>query len=118
VQLQLDRILRIVPRISLAPVVTHRIREDVAVAAERGRGDATADFGVALEAGLGVLVPEVECAVGAGGAECAVLGVEGDGVDGVDFGDVALAGVVLAVAFEGEVEARGVLVRCWESNAK
>lgn len=104
-QLELNRILGVIPRIAFAPVVTNRIREDVAVAAERRRGDAAADLRVALETVLGVLVPEVECAVAAGGAEGAVLRVEGDGIDGVDFGDVALGGVGLAVAFKGEVEA-------------
>ena len=34
-----------------------------------------------------------------------MLRVEGDGVYGVDFGDVALGCVLLAVALEGEVEA-------------
>jgi hypothetical protein len=58
---------------------------------------------------LGVLVPEVECAIAAGGGESAVDGVEGDGVNGVDFCDVAGVGVLLAVAFEGEVEAGCVL---------
>lgn len=52
---------------------------------------------------FGVLVPEMEGAVATGGAEGAVFGVEGDGVYGVDFGDVALGGVGLAVAFEGKV---------------
>ena len=54
---------------------------------------------------LCVLVPEVECAVRSGGAEGAVLRVERDGVDGVDAGDVAVGGVLLAMAFEGEIEA-------------
>lgn len=105
VQLQLDWVLGVIPRVALAPVVADCVGEDVAVAGEGGGGDAAADLGVALEAVLGVLVPEVECAVGACGAECAVLGVEGDCVDGEDFDDVALGGVVLAMALEGEVEA-------------
>lgn len=61
---------------------------------------------------LGVLVPEVECAVAAGGAEGALGWVEVDAVDGVAVGCVGGAvGVVLAVAFEGEVGAGRELVR-------
>lgn len=104
-QLDLDRVLRGVSAEALAPVVGHGVSEDVAVAGECGGGDGASDFRVALEAVLCVLVPEVEGAVGAGGAEGTVLRVERDGVDGKDFGDVALGGVLLAVAFEGEIEA-------------
>lgn len=56
---------------------------------------------------LGVLIPEVEGTVTAGGAEGAVDGVEGDGVDGVDVVDIALRS--LTVALETEVVG-GVLV--------
>ena len=104
-QLDLDGVLRSVSAKALAPVVADGIRENVAVAGEARGGDGAADLGVPLEAVLGVLVPEMEGAVGACGAEGAVLRVEGDGVDRVDFGHVALRGVLLAVAFEGEVEA-------------
>ena len=52
---------------------------------------------------LGVLVPEVEGSVAAGGAEGAVDGVEGYRVHGVDVADVAVIGWGLAVAFEAEV---------------
>jgi hypothetical protein len=110
VQLELDGVLGVISAVALAPVVADGVGEDVAVAREGCRCDAAADFGIALEAVLGVFVPEVEGAVGAGCAEGAVLGVEGDGVDGVDFGYVALAGVLLAVALEGEVEAASALV--------
>ena len=103
VQFDLNRILRVVPAIAFAPVVAHRVRKDITCAREGRRCDAAANLWVAFETVLGVLVPEVECAVAAGGAEGAVYRVEGDGVDGVDFGDVALGGVGLAVAFEGEV---------------
>jgi hypothetical protein len=102
-QLNLNRILRIIATVSLTPIVAHRIRKDIAGSAESSCSDAAADFGVAFEAVLGVLVPEVEGAVRAGGAEGAVDRVEGYGVYGVDFCDVALGGVGLAVAFEGEV---------------
>lgn len=55
---------------------------------------------------LGVLVPEVEGAVAASGAEGTVLRVERDSIYGVDFGDIAILGVLLAVAFKGKVETR------------
>jgi hypothetical protein len=106
VQLNPRRIIRAIRGIPLAPIIAHRVGKDVAVTGESGSGDGATDLGVALEAVLSVLVPEVECAVGAGGAEGTVLWVEGYGVDGVDLGDVARGGVLLAVAFEGEVEAR------------
>lgn len=102
-QFNLNRIPRIVPAIPFTPIVTHGVREDIAVTREARGGDAAADFRVALEAVLCVLVPEVEGAVGAGGAEGAVLGVEGYGVYRVDFCDVPGGGVLLPVAFEGEV---------------
>ena len=104
-QLDLDGVLGGVSAKALAPVVADGVGKDVAVAGEARGGDGAADLRVPLEAVLGVLVPEVEGAVGARSAEGAVLRVEGDGVDGVDFGHVALRGVLLAVAFEGEVEA-------------
>lgn len=116
-QFDLDRILCVVPAVALAPIVAHGVREDLAGTRETGRGDAAADFGVTFEAVLCVLVPEVECAVAAGGAEGAVDGVEGYGVHGVDFCDVARRGVGLAVAFEGEVEAgRGLALLGWRSG--
>lgn len=57
--------LWVVVRVSLAPVVRHGVREDVAAAVEARSGDGTADFGVAFQTVLGVFVPEVECAVAA-----------------------------------------------------
>lgn len=103
VQHDLDGVVLGVVLVALAPVVANGVGEDAAVLVEGGGGDAAADVGVALEAVLGVLVPEVEGAVGAGGAEGAVDGVEGDVVDGVDAGDAVDGGV--AVALEGEVGA-------------
>lgn len=97
--------LRGIDGVAFAPVVADGVGEDGAGVVEVGGGDGAADFGVALEAVLGVLVPEVEGAVAAGGAEGAVHGVEGDGVDGVDVGYVPRRGRRLAVAFEGEVGA-------------
>lgn len=102
-QLNFDRIVRVIPRVSLAPIVADRICKDIASLAEARGCDAAADLGVAFETVLGVLVPEVEGAVTTSGAEGTVNRVEGDCVDGVDFCDVAVVGVGLAVAFEGEV---------------
>lgn len=87
--------------VALAPVVTDSIGKDTAGLVECGRSDATTDVGVTFEAVLGVLVPEVERAVGARGAERSVLGMEGDIVDGVAVDDIAGRGV--AVALEREV---------------
>ena len=113
-QLKFDRVLRIIRRISLAPVITNSVRKDVTVLVEARGGDGTADLRVALETVFCVLIPEVEGAVTTGGAEGAVLRVKGDGVYRVDFGNVAGGGVLLAVAFEGEVETGRVgLVNEW-----
>jgi hypothetical protein len=109
-QLNLDRIpLRVAPE-ALTPIIAHGVGEDVAVFAEARCDDGAAYFGVAFQTMLGVFVPEVECAIGAGGGEGAVLGVEGDCVYGVDFCGLAGGRVLLAVALEREVEAAGVLV--------
>jgi hypothetical protein len=108
-QLELDRVLRGIRRITLAPVIAHSVRKDVAILVEAGRGNGAADLGVTLEPVLCVLVPEVEGTITTGGAEGAVLRVEGNGVYGVNFGDVARRRILLAVAFEGEVEARPAL---------
>lgn len=102
-QHDLGHLLLGVLRVPLAPIIADCIRKDIAVAVERRGNDGPADLRVALEPMLGVLVPEVEGAVGAGGAEGAVLRMEGDGVDAVDVALVARVGGRLAVAFEGEV---------------
>jgi hypothetical protein len=102
-QLDLHGITLIIPRIPLTPIIADSIRKDIAILAEARRDDGAAYFRIAFETVFGVLVPEMECAVRAGGAEGAVLGVEGDCVYGEDFCDVALRRVLLAVAFEGEV---------------
>ena len=87
--------------VALGPVIGYRIREYRAGLVEFCSHNASAHVRVALEAVLGVLVPEVEGTVGAGGAEGTVDGVEGDVVDGEDVGDVV--GGRVAVALEGEV---------------
>jgi len=97
------RMLRTVASISFAPVVAHSIGEDISSVVECCSCDAVADGRIALESVFSDTVPEVECAVGTSGAEGAVDGVEGDGVNGVDLRDVVLGWV--AVAFEGEVRA-------------
>jgi hypothetical protein len=105
-QLDLQWVLRAICRVTLTPIIRYCVSEDISVAREAGSGDGAADLGVPFKTVLGVFVPEVECAIAAGGGKCAVDGVEGDCVNGVDFCDVAGVGVLLAVAFEGEVEAR------------
>jgi hypothetical protein len=77
-QHNLIRILRVISCITLMPVIRNSVGENAAVVVKVCAGDAAADFGVAFETVLGVLVPEVECAVATGGAEGAVDGVEGD----------------------------------------
>ncbi len=96
-------ILRVVPLVSLGPVVGDGVGEDGTVLVELGGGDATADIRVALETVLRVLVPEVERAVRPGRGEGAVDGVEGYVVDGIDVGYGSLGRV--AVALEGEIRA-------------
>lgn len=98
--------LRGVDRVAFAPVVADGVGEDAAGAVE-GRGrDRPAHLRVPLEPMLGVLVPEMEGAVGAGGAEGAVHRVEGDGVDAEHVRHVACRGRRLSVAFEGKVGAK------------
>lgn len=53
---------------------------------------------------FGVLVPEMERAVAACRAECAMDGVERDVVDAIDVADIALVGRGDPMAFEGEIE--------------
>lgn len=107
-QHDLDRVVLCVVLVALAPVIANGVGEDAAVLV-KGRGrDATTHVRVAFKTVLSVLVPEVECAVGAGRAEGAVDGVEGDVVDGVDVGD-AVGGRV-TVTLEGEVGAGHVRV--------
>jgi hypothetical protein len=102
-QLNLDRIPLGIPPETFTPIIAHGVGKDISIFAKPCRDDAAADFRVPFEAVFGVFVPEVECAVGAGGAEGAVLRVEGDAVYRVDFCSFAGRGVLLAVAFEGEV---------------
>lgn len=94
----------VVGRVALAPIIADCVSENVSVVGEAGAGDGAADSWVSLEAVLGILVPEVECAVGSCGGESAVNWVERDGVDCVDVGHVARWWV--AVALEREVEAK------------
>lgn len=56
-------ILQRVPRVALAPVVADGVGEDAAVVVEARRRDGAARRRVALQAVLGVFVPEVECAI-------------------------------------------------------
>lgn len=72
----LVRVLGRVLRIALAPVVADGVGEDGPGVVEAGGGDGASGSGVTLEAMLCILIPEVECAIGAGCAERSVNGVE------------------------------------------
>lgn len=109
VQHDLPRVRGDIALIALRPIIANAVRKDSARFVERRRVDTAADSGVTLEPMLGVLVPEVERAVTTGCAEGAVLRVEGDGVESVYVGDVALRSV--AVTFEGKVGAERVYQR-------
>lgn len=113
--------LRRIDGVPFTPVVADGVGEDGAVAVEAGGRDGAADGRVALETMLSVFVPEVEGAVGAGGAEGAVHRVEGDGVDRVHVRRIAVVGRGFAVAAEGEVGAVGAGEGCalvWVSSEK
>lgn len=113
-KLQFDRVPGCVSTVPLTPVIADRICKDIAVFAEGSGCDGAANLGVTFQTVLGVLVPEVESAVGAGSAKGAMLWVEGNGVYREDFGDVPRGRVLLAVAFEGEVEAGQNVSITWE----
>lgn len=83
--------------VALAPVVTNGVGKDGAALVECRRGDAAANVGVALEAMLGILVPEVEGAVRSRCAKGAVDGVEGDCIDGVYVDGVVDNGITVAL---------------------
>lgn len=97
--------LRGIDGVAFAPVVADGVGEDTTGAVEGGGWDGSADLRVPLESMLGVLVPEMESAVGAGCAERAVHRVEGDGVDAVHVRYVTCRRRRLPVTFEGKVGA-------------
>lgn len=92
-----------VSAVSLAPIVADGISKNVSIPVERRRGDGSSNERVALETVLGVLIPEVERAVAAGGAERAVLRVEGNRVQCEDVADITIGARCLAMAFEAEI---------------
>ena len=100
VEHDLVRILRVVERVALAPVVGYRIGEDVASAIEVSSGDRTTNLRVAFQPVLRVLIPEVESAVRASGAESAVLRMKGDGVDSEYIADIAIIRRLLTMTLE------------------
>ena len=100
--------LRGIDGVAFAPVVADRVGEDAAGAIEcRGRYG-SADLRVPFESVLGVLVPEMEGAVGAGCAESAVHRVEGDGVYAEHVRHVTRRRWRLSVTFEGKVGAKAL----------
>ena len=98
--------LRRIEGVAFAPIVADRVCEHGSRAIEVRAADRAPDLRVSLQAMFGILVPEVECSVGTGGAECAVLRVEADSVDAIYIADVSGIGWCLSVAFETEVRAR------------
>ena len=98
--------LRGIDGVAFAPVVADGVGEDTAGAVEGGGWDGSANLRVPLESMLGVLIPEMESAVGAGCAERAVHWVEGDGVDAVHVRYVTCRRRRLPVTFEGKVGAK------------
>lgn len=96
--------LWVVGAIPFAPVIADGVGKDVTILAEACGCDGAADFRIPFEPMFGVLVPEMECAIRARSAECTMYRVERDGIDGIHLGHVTVDGVLLAMAFEGEVE--------------
>lgn len=75
-QHNLDGRLRSIVLVSFAPVIADGVCEDIAVAVECGGSDRTTDFWIALQPVLGILVPEMKCAIAACCAEGAVNRME------------------------------------------
>lgn len=73
-----------VERISFAPIIADRVREDASGAVEVGRRNGAAGFGVPFEAVLGVFIPKVKGAVAACSAEGPMDRVKRNGVHRVD----------------------------------
>ena len=84
-QHDLDRIIRRIMRIALAPIITDRVRKNIPIAIERRRRDGPSNLWISFQSVLRVLVPEMEGAIAARRAECAVNRMEGNRVDGVHF---------------------------------
>lgn len=97
VQHDLVGIVCIVAVEPLIPVVSCGISEDAAGRVEGSSNNRATDRRVPFEAVLCIFVPEVESAVASGCAEGTVLRVEGDVVDSVDLGDVALCGITVTL---------------------
>lgn len=97
--------LRGIDCVAFAPVVADSVGEDGAGTVECCGRDGPADLRVPLESMLGVLVPEMEGAVGAGCAEGAVHRVEGDGIDTEYVRHITCRRRRLSVTFEGKVGA-------------
>ena len=95
--------LRRITRIPLTPIITNRIRKNIPIPIKRRARYRPPHLRIPLQSMLRIFIPEMKRAVRASGAESAVYGVEGDGVDGEDVAYVAGAGGVLAMAFEAEV---------------
>lgn len=91
------RVCRGVALEAFAPVIANGIGEDGASLIECRRCDTTTDIGIAFEAMLGILVPEVERAVTTCCAESSVLRVKRDVVDCIYVCCVTLRRVAVAL---------------------
>ena len=97
--------LRSIESISLTPVVANGICKYGTSPVERRRADGSTDFGIAFKSMLGILVPEMECSITAGGAERTMYRMPRDVIDRINVGDIPTVGRSLAVAFERKVRA-------------
>lgn len=67
--------------ISFTPVVADGVGKNRSISVESTRRDGPTDRWITLESVLGHSIPEMKCAIRPSCAECAVLGVEGNGVN-------------------------------------
>lgn len=113
----LVRSLRGVCSITFTPIVTDSIGEDVSIPVESGARNGSTDRRIPLQTVFCIFVPEVECAIAAGGAEGPMNRVEGDGVDSVDVADVTVVGRVLTMTLETEIRTRILILHVLDSAA-
>ena len=101
----------------LVPVVTDGISENGAGAVEASGRYGAADLGESLEFLARVLVPECKCAIGSCSRKRAMNGVPVDAIDRVDGCLVTRIGSALAMALEGKVERRVLVLDILNSDA-
>lgn len=97
-QHNLGRVVGGVGLVSLAPVIANGIGKNGTGLVEFGGGDTTTDIWITLQSVLGILIPEVECAVATGCTKRSMLRVERDVVDSIDICGLILG--LVPMAFE------------------